>query len=101
MEMFGFKNHSSAGVIAQEIESILPFVVKPLNDEFKSVDYIQIIPFLIAAFQELHCDLSNKNIAIANAAKECKRAFGANDKLAKRVSELENELNNIKNQIAA
>lgn len=101
IETFGFKNHHAAGVIAQEIESILPFAVQPLNDEFKAVDYIQIIPYLIAAFQELHSALQNKNIAITNATKEYKRMYGANEKLAKRVSGLENELNNLKNQIAA
>lgn len=101
IETFGFRNHHAAGVIAQEIESILPFAVQPLNEEFKAVDYIQIIPYLIAAFQELHSALQDKNIAIANESKEYKRAFGANEKLAKRVSELESELINLKNQIAA
>lgn len=101
IETFGFKNHHAAGVIAQEIESILPFAVQPLNDEFKAVDYIQIIPYLIAAFQELHSALQDKNIAIANTTKEYKRMYGANEKLAKRVSDLESELINLKNQIAA
>lgn len=101
IDLFGFKSHHAAGVIAQEIESILPFAVQPLNDEFKAVDYIQIIPYLIAAFQELHSALQDKNIAIANATKEYKRMYGANEKLAKRVSDLESELINLKNQIAA
>lgn len=101
MEVFGFKSHSSAGVIAQEIESIIPSAVTPLNGDYLSVDYIQIIPYLIGAFHELHAELQNKNIAITNATKECKRMYGANEKLAKRVTELEDELNNIKNQIAA
>lgn len=101
MEVFGFKSHSSAGVIAQEIENIIPSAVTPLNGEFMSVDYIQIIPYLIGAFHELHAALQSKNIANANATKEYKRMYGANEKLARRVSELESELTNIKNQIAA
>lgn len=41
----------AAGVIAQEIEQVLPHVVNNLNDH-KTVSYAQIIPYLIEAIKE-------------------------------------------------
>lgn len=48
------KTFKSLGVIAQEIEKIIPNVVKTGNDEEKtlSVSYIELIPVLIKAIQE-------------------------------------------------
>jgi hypothetical protein len=42
------------GMIAQELEKILPNTVKNMYDgKYKGINYIQIIPYLIAAIQEL------------------------------------------------
>lgn len=40
------------GVIAQEIEQVLPNIVETKNDGIKSVSYIQLIPILIQAIKE-------------------------------------------------
>jgi len=41
------------GVIAQEVEEILPDIVKTNEDSVKSVSYVSIIPVLIEAIKEL------------------------------------------------
>ena len=46
-------NRKSFGVIAQEIEEILPDLVQMNDEGIKSVSYIQIIPILIQAIKEL------------------------------------------------
>jgi hypothetical protein len=43
----------SIGVIAQQVESILPEAVHTRTDGYKGVDYIKIIPVLIEAIKEL------------------------------------------------
>jgi len=40
------------GVIAQEIEAVLPEVVADRDDGFKAVKYEKIVPLLIAAIKE-------------------------------------------------
>jgi len=41
-------------MIAQELEKILPNTVKNMYDgKYKGINYIQIIPYLVAAIQEL------------------------------------------------
>jgi len=51
---FTWKNGSGAayGVIAQEIENVLPAIVAEGDDGYKSVSYTQIIAFLVKAVQE-------------------------------------------------
>jgi hypothetical protein len=40
------------GVIAQEIEAVLPEVVETREDGYKAVDYKKIVPLLIQAIKE-------------------------------------------------
>lgn len=42
------------GLIAQEVEEILPELVHPIYDKYKSVDYEQLIPILIQSIKELN-----------------------------------------------
>jgi hypothetical protein len=42
------------GLIAQDLEKILPELIHPIYTEFKSIDYIQLIPILIQAIKELN-----------------------------------------------
>jgi hypothetical protein len=46
------------GVIAQEVEKILPDLVHQTNG-YKSVDYIQMIGILLAGVRELNCRIKN------------------------------------------
>lgn len=45
--------HDSYGLIAQEVETVLPNVVYTENDHKKSVAYLELIPFIIEAIKEL------------------------------------------------
>lgn len=46
------------GVIAQEVEKILPYAVSTGNDGIKGVSYNQIIPVLIEAIKELSAEIT-------------------------------------------
>jgi hypothetical protein len=52
----GFEGHD-VGVIAQEIESVLPEVVTTRDSGFKGVKYEKIVPLLIEAIKELSAEL--------------------------------------------
>ncbi|WP_321425008.1 tail fiber domain-containing protein [uncultured Bacteroides sp.] len=40
------------GLIAQEVEKVLPEIVHPIYANYKSIDYIKLIPYLISAIKE-------------------------------------------------
>ena len=46
-------NTSNVGFIAQEVEKILPCLVKDGLDNYKSVNYVSLIPYLIKHIQTL------------------------------------------------
>ena len=52
----GFEGHD-VGVIAQEIESVLPEVVTTKFNGFKGVKYEKIVPLLIEAIKELSAEV--------------------------------------------
>ena len=47
-----FDNKTHAGVIAQEVEAVLPEAVETGEDGYKSVKYAEITPLLIEAIKE-------------------------------------------------
>ena len=49
------------GVIAQEVESILPQVVKTRDDGYKAVQYEKLVPLLIEAIKDLNNKLNSIN----------------------------------------
>ena len=57
---YNWKNTSSVshGVIAQEIEEIVPSMVKGSGEEMRGVDYIQFIPFLIESVKVLNKEVN-------------------------------------------
>jgi len=63
-EVFGFDDKKHIGVIAQEVEEILPELVVTDNDGFKSVKYENLTPVLIEAVKEQQAiiDAQNKKI---------------------------------------
>ena len=60
-----FIRKSDVGVIAQEIEEILPEVVAERKDGYKAVKYEKIVPLLIESIKEL----SDKNKILTNSNK--------------------------------
>jgi hypothetical protein len=57
----------SNGVIAQEVENVLPEIVSEVNG-LKSVSYDQLIPFLISAVKEL----KEQNVSLSNQVEDLK-----------------------------
>jgi hypothetical protein len=49
---FNFSKGTQIGVIAQDVEKVLPELVQSDGDGIKSVDYVKIIPVLIEAIKE-------------------------------------------------
>ncbi|MHC1703650.1 MAG: tail fiber domain-containing protein [Tenuifilaceae bacterium] len=49
---FNFPKGSQIGVIAQDVEKVLPELVQTDEDGLKSVDYVKIVPVLIEAIKE-------------------------------------------------
>ncbi len=72
------KNYNRIGFIAQEVESILPEVVRTLPDGKKSIMYSDLIPLLTQGIQDLHNEIIN---------------------LQQRISDLESELIESENKI--
>lgn len=58
---FNWKNDGtkSYGLSAQEIEKILPEIVRTRDDGLKGINYLNIIAFLVEAIKELKRDISN------------------------------------------
>jgi len=56
----GYKPTVEVGVSAQEVEQILPQIVKPapIDQQYKTVDYSRLVPLLIEAVKELSQKLS-------------------------------------------
>jgi hypothetical protein len=56
----GYKPTMEVGVSAQEVEQILPQIVKPapIDQQYKTVDYSRLVPLLIEAVKELSQKLS-------------------------------------------
>jgi hypothetical protein len=52
--------HHSSGLIAQEIETVLPHLVSTSNEGIKSINYAGLSAYLISAMQEIIKHLNNK-----------------------------------------
>ena len=50
------------GLIAQELEQVLPELVHPLYSNYKAIDYIKLIPLLIKGIQELNKKIKDHGI---------------------------------------
>ena len=53
----GLDEGLQSGLIAQEVEEVLPDVVSEDNDGYKSLDYSMFSPFLIEAVKELKAEI--------------------------------------------
>lgn len=72
-----FKGHD-VGLIAQEVEPLIPSAIGTIWGEYKRLDYAKITPYLVEGWKE-----HDKEI----------------DRLRKRVSELESEVNKLRNYV--
>ena len=54
--VYGYGDNLQIGVIAQELEEVLPELVNTDSQGFKSVDYVGIAPVLIEAIKELKAE---------------------------------------------
>lgn len=72
VELNGVKNtkRNNFGVIAQELEEVLPELVHPIHSKYKGVDYEQLIPLLLANIQELNETVKNQGEIIATLQKK-------------------------------
>ena len=47
------------GLIAQDLETVMPELVHTIYGDYKSVDYVKLIPHLICAIQQLKMEIDH------------------------------------------
>ena len=72
-----FKGHD-VGLIAQEVEPLIPSAIGTIWGEYKRLDYTKITPYLVEGWKEHDNEI---------------------DRLRKKVSELESEVNKLRNYV--
>lgn len=77
------------GLIAQELEEIIPEVVDTDNEGWKSVEYSHLVPVLIEAIKELNATVETQKETISEMAKLQKEANNRIDKLTDRIEDME------------
>lgn len=60
-----FETDTRNGLIAQEVEKVLPDVVSTNDDGYKSIDYVELVPFLIEAIKEQQTQIDRQAEQIA------------------------------------
>ncbi len=89
-----FTNKQQIGLIAQELEEVLPDMVVTHDDGYKSVDYAQLIPLLIQAVKELNHSVENQQTSL-------KDITNTNVELQSVKEDLERENRDLETQIRA
>ena len=59
-------NKKSYGLIAQEVEEVLPYAVDQRPSGFKGVDYEKVIPLLVECIKELKTEIDNLKCNLTN-----------------------------------
>ncbi len=65
-----FSNKKQIGFIAQELEKVLPEVVKTDDKGYKSVNYAQVTPMLLQGIKELNSVVEQQSNVIETLAKK-------------------------------
>lgn len=51
-------DNTEYGLIAQELEKVMPELVHEIYNEYKSIDYVKLVPILIKGMQELKAEIN-------------------------------------------
>lgn len=98
----GLTDPRAYGLIAQEAAELKDIVdiVRPLGiSDYLGVDYIKIVPILIAGFQEQNKELGTVNRKIDSIRTRTNKSFGMEDANAKKITTLEAEVAELKRLI--
>lgn len=98
----GLTDPRAYGLIAQEAAELKDIVdiVRPMStSNYLGVDYVKIIPILIAGFQELHNELGTVNRKIDSIRTRANKSFGMEDANAQKITTLEAEVAELKRLI--
>ena len=67
------KGQKGIGLIAQELEKVYPNLVSTSREDFKSVSYIDLIPYLISAIQEQQAQIEELKSEVKQLKKKVKQ----------------------------
>jgi len=85
---YGFGSEKQIGVIAQEIEQVLPELVVTDNEGFKSVKYENLTPVLIEAIKEQQSLINSLQSEKEAQQKEIEELKAANSKMQRQIEEI-------------
>jgi len=66
----GLSDGVQYGLIAQELEAVIPELVHTDTEGFKSIEYSHLVPLLIESIKALNSELSNRSIRLSELEKE-------------------------------
>lgn len=95
----GLTDPRAYGLIAQEAAELKDIVdiVRPLGiSDYLGIDYIKIVPILIAGFQEQHKEIVDLNRLLQSIKTRANKAFGTEAANAKKIETLESEVRELK-----
>ncbi len=85
---YGYSQDKQIGVIAQEIEEVLPELVVTDNEGFKSVKYENLTPVLIEAVKEQQSIIDAQNQKIENQQSKIESLEAQMDEMKKMIEDL-------------
>ncbi len=73
-----FPDGVSYGLIAQELEKVIPEIVNTNSDGYKSVNYLELIPFLVQSIKELKGEVESLQEQVEKASESRSSFIGNN-----------------------
>ena len=89
------------GVIAQEVEKVLPEIISENDDGYKSVDYSKLTPLLIEVVKNQNTTVTKQQTTIEELKIKNLELQTANDNLKKQINKLDVRIENIEEYIKA